>query len=33
MEAGRKGRAATVLTSNQGDLTAPSTATKQLLGS
>ena len=31
--AGRQGRAASVLTSTQGDLTAPNTATKQLLGS
>jgi hypothetical protein len=31
--AGRQGRAATILTGSQGDLAAPSTGTKQLLGS
>lgn len=30
--AGRKGRAATILTSQQGDLTTPTTGTKTLLG-
>lgn len=31
--AGRRGRAATILTGSQGDLAAPTTGTKQLLGS
>ena len=31
--AGRKGRAATILTSQAGDLAAPTTAAKTLLGS
>lgn len=31
--AGRQGRAATILTGAQGDLTTPPTATKTLLGS
>jgi len=30
--AGRRGRAATILTGAQGDLSAPTTGTKQLLG-
>lgn len=30
--AGAKGRAATILTGSQGDLAAPTTGTKQLLG-
>jgi hypothetical protein len=30
--AGRKGRAATILTSQQGDLVPPTTGTKTLLG-
>ena len=31
--AGRRGRAANILTGNQGDLATPQTATKTLLGS